>query len=105
MVHKWAAGRTRCPQEREHTAIETMSDHAKTPAWAYPDFPAVLARWILGGVFLYMGLSKALHPVDFLKLLRQFELPGSPIWLNLIAAILPWFEIACGLLLVAGVAV
>jgi len=23
----------------------------------------VLARWFLGGMFLYMGLSKVLHPV------------------------------------------
>ena len=23
----------------------------------------VLARWFLGGFFIYMGLSKALHPV------------------------------------------
>ena len=35
---------------------------------------AVLARWVLGAVFLYMGLNKALHPVDFLKLLRQYDI-------------------------------
>ena len=32
---------------------------------------AVLARWLLGAVFLYLGLNKALHPVEFLKLVRQ----------------------------------
>lgn len=66
---------------------------------------AVLARWILGAVFLYAGLSKALHPVDFLKLLRQYDLVQSPLPLNVIAATLPWFETFCGLLLLAGVAV
>lgn len=66
---------------------------------------AVLARWFLGALFIYMGLNKALHPVEFLKLVRQYELVQTPLLLNLIAAGLPWFEVFCGLLLVAGVAV
>ena len=66
---------------------------------------AVLARWLLGAVFLYMGLNKALHPVEFLKLVRQYDLVQSSLLLNSIAAALPWFEIFCGLLLLAGVAV
>ena len=66
---------------------------------------AVLARWLLGAVFLYMGLSKALHPVDFLKLLRQYDLTQNSLLLNSMAAALPWFEVFCGLLLLAGIAV
>jgi uncharacterized membrane protein YphA (DoxX/SURF4 family) len=66
---------------------------------------AVLARWLLGALFLYMGLNKALHPVEFLKLVRQYDLVQSSLLLNSIAAALPWFEIFCGLLLLAGVAV
>ena len=34
----------------------------------------VLARWLLGAVFVYLGLTKALHPVEFLKLLREYDL-------------------------------
>jgi uncharacterized membrane protein YphA (DoxX/SURF4 family) len=66
---------------------------------------AVLARWLLGAAFLYLGLNKALHPVDFLKLVRQYELVQSSLLLNSMAIVLPWFEIFCGLLLLAGVAV
>ena len=66
---------------------------------------AVLARWLLGAAFLFTGWSKALHPVDFLKLVRQYDLVQSFPLLNSIAAALPWFEIFCGLLLLAGVAV
>ena len=66
---------------------------------------AVLARWLLGAVFLYLGLNKALHPVEFLKLVRQYDLVQSSLLLNSIAAALPWFEIFCGLLLLGGVAV
>jgi uncharacterized membrane protein YphA (DoxX/SURF4 family) len=69
------------------------------------DLAAVLARWLLGVLFLYMGLNKALHPVEFLKLVRQYELVQNPLLLNSIAAALPWFEVFCGVLLVVGVAV
>ncbi|MGA9452016.1 MAG: MauE/DoxX family redox-associated membrane protein [Verrucomicrobiia bacterium] len=77
------------------------------PNWKYTalNLSTVLVRWLLGAVFLYTGLSKALHPVDFLKLLRQYDLVQSYWLLNSIAATLPWFEIFCGLLLLAGVAV
>ena len=69
------------------------------------DVAGVLARWVVGGLFIYMGLSKALNPPDFLKLLRQYELTQNPWLLNSVAATLPWFEVFCGALLVAGVAV
>jgi len=69
------------------------------------DVAALAGRWILGGVFVYMGLTKAMNPVDFLKLLRQYEMIESHFLLNLIAAALPWFEVLCGLLLLSGVAV
>jgi uncharacterized membrane protein YphA (DoxX/SURF4 family) len=66
---------------------------------------AVLGRWLVGLLFVYMGLSKALHPDKFLNLVRQYEMVGNPYVLNAIAAGLPWFEVFCGLLLVAGIAV
>jgi uncharacterized membrane protein YphA (DoxX/SURF4 family) len=65
----------------------------------------MLARWILGGAFIYLGLAKALYPVDFLKSLRQYGLIENHVLLNLTAATLPWFEVFCGLLLVCGIAV
>ena len=66
---------------------------------------AVLARWVLALLFIYMGARKAMHPEEFLKLVRQYDLVSSPILLNSIAAALPWFEIFCGVLLLTGIAV
>jgi uncharacterized membrane protein YphA (DoxX/SURF4 family) len=68
------------------------------------DWLSVLARWFLGGLFIYMGMSKALHPEEFLKLLHQYDLTQSPQLLDFIAATLPWFEVFCGVMLLAGVA-
>jgi uncharacterized membrane protein YphA (DoxX/SURF4 family) len=69
------------------------------------DVAALAARWLLGGVFIYMGLNKALHPVEFLKLVRQYNITEQYLFLNIIASALPWFEVFCGFLLVLGVAV
>jgi len=69
------------------------------------DVSAVLARWLVGAVFIYMGLNKALDPVAFLKLLRQYDLTHSSLLLNSVGAALPWFEVFCGLLLLTGIAV
>jgi uncharacterized membrane protein YphA (DoxX/SURF4 family) len=76
---------------------------ARANAWV--DVLAAGARWCAAGAFLYLGLGKALHPVEFLKLVRQYGVLESPWLLNLTAAVLPWLEVACGALLLAGVAV
>jgi uncharacterized membrane protein YphA (DoxX/SURF4 family) len=69
------------------------------------EFITALARWSLGALFVYTGLEKGLDPVSFLKLLRQYDLVQTPFLLNSIAATLPWFEVFCGALLLAGIAV
>jgi len=63
-----------------------------------------LVRFLLGAYLLFMGLSKAMDPVNFLKLLREYHLLASPFPLNAVAAWLPWVEVVCGLFLLAPVA-
>jgi len=69
------------------------------------DLGALAARWFLGAYFVYMGLKKGLDPVPFIKLVRQYDMVRTPFLLNSVAAGLPWFEVFCGALLLAGVAV
>ena len=69
------------------------------------DFGVLAARWYLGGLFVYTGLEKGLDPVSFLKLVRQYDMVHTPFLLNSVAAALPWFEVFCGALLLAGIAV
>lgn len=85
--------------------ITTTAETISTTRPRAADIAALLARWLLGGLFIYMGLTKALHPVEFLKLVRQYNITDQYLLLNLIASALPWFEVFCGLLLVLGVAV
>ncbi len=76
----------------------------RTPV-ALSEIGGIVARFFVGGLFIYMGLNKALHPVDFLKLVHQYDMVTTPFLLNSIGAALPWFEVFCGFLLVSGVAV
>jgi uncharacterized membrane protein YphA (DoxX/SURF4 family) len=75
------------------------------PNFTALDGATVLVRWLLGGFFVYMGWQKALHPDLFQDLLREYHIVQNPVALNLIAISLPWFEVFCGLLLLAGIAV
>jgi uncharacterized membrane protein YphA (DoxX/SURF4 family) len=82
-----------------------MTGEATTGRGRVPEWAAVVARWLIGALFIYMGLKKAMDPVHFLKLVRQYDLVQSPALLNAIGAGLPWFEAFCGVLLLTGVAV
>jgi uncharacterized membrane protein YphA (DoxX/SURF4 family) len=84
-----------------------MNSHDQAPGYLRYSQPffGVMARWALGAVYVTMGMAKALDPVDFLKLVRQYELVQNPLSLNLIASTLPWFEVFLGLLLILGIAV
>ncbi len=69
--------------------------------------PLLLARLGVGATFLVLGGNKLADPVAFLKALREYDMfpPGAPVLMNVTAAALPFAEVACGALLLAGVAV
>lgn len=69
------------------------------------DIAAFVTRVIIGGMFIYLGWTKTLDPVAFLKSIREFDILQTPWQMNVVAAWLPWFEVWCGLLLMLGVGV
>jgi putative oxidoreductase len=61
----------------------------------------VLVRMALGLVFIYAGILKILDPVAFAGSVAAYKV--LPYGFNyLVAAVLPWVEMLCGLLLVVG---
>ena len=61
----------------------------------------LIFRIILGSVFIYASLDKIQDPAAFSSLIDNYR--ASPIWLNnLVALILPWIELICGLLIITG---
>ena len=58
-------------------------------------------RWCLGIVFIYASLHKIVNPADFAKVIYGYKLfPGELI--NLMAIIVPFIELTCGLALITG---
>jgi uncharacterized membrane protein YphA (DoxX/SURF4 family) len=68
------------------------------------DLAALLARWLLSGLFIYLGLSKVFHPAEFLTFVQQQLKVTNPLASSLVAATAPWLEVLYGLLLLTGIA-
>jgi len=67
--------------------------------------PLLLARLVIGALFIYMGIMKLQDPIAFLKQINLYDmLPQQPPYLlNGTAIVLPWLEVVCGIALILGV--
>ncbi len=61
----------------------------------------LVLRWIIGGIFIYAAFAKISNPMAFAEQVDNYRLLPY-LGVTLIAAILPWLELACGLLLISG---
>jgi len=62
---------------------------------------SLIARLVVGGVYVYAAVDKIIHPDEFAKIVHNYHiLPGSLI--NVFALILPWLELICGIALIVG---
>ena len=65
------------------------------------DLLTLITRLLIGGIFVYASFYKILEPATFARSIWYYHLvPGSLI--NLMALILPWLELVCGLALIIG---
>jgi uncharacterized membrane protein YphA (DoxX/SURF4 family) len=60
-------------------------------------------RWLLGALMLWAAVSKLAHPTEFLGSIYAYDLPLPRGLVQLVAVVLPWLELLCGLLLIANV--
>jgi uncharacterized membrane protein YphA (DoxX/SURF4 family) len=59
------------------------------------------SRFVLGFVFIYASIDKISHPGAFADIIANYRiLPGFVT--NIVAIVLPWVELICGLSLVVG---
>jgi len=63
---------------------------------------ALVARIVLGCVFIYASLDKIRHPELFAEAVYNYQL-SPEVAVNLVALWLPWLELLSGALLVLGV--
>jgi uncharacterized membrane protein YphA (DoxX/SURF4 family) len=59
-------------------------------------------RWLIGLVLIWAAVGKLAHPLVFFASLLTYNLPLPESALRAVATILPWTELICGLLLLAG---
>jgi len=58
-------------------------------------------RLVLGGVFIYAAVYKIAEPEDFARSIYNYRmLPEETI--NLMAIIMPWLELICGIFIIIG---
>ncbi len=92
------------------TAVSFVEPHkhdSGQTAWSQKTWTrhvALVARLILGGVFIYASWDKILHPAAFAEAVFNYQLLPSQL-INLMALILPWLELILGVLLFSGICV
>ena len=65
---------------------------------------SLIARLIVGVVYVYASVDKIIHPAEFAKIVHNYHiLPDFLI--NFFALVLPWLELICGLALIVGTSV
>jgi hypothetical protein len=65
------------------------------------DILTMLVRLVVGGTFIYASYYKVLDPADFARSIWYYHMvPGYLI--NLMALILPWLELICGVAIIVG---
>lgn len=65
------------------------------------DYLTLLSRLLIGGMFIYASFYKIVDPAAFAKSIWFYHLvPGKLI--NLMALVLPWLEMICGLAVIVG---
>ena len=61
-----------------------------------------ILRLALGGIFLYAGAIKIVHPADFSASIGNYRLLPHEL-INLLAITLPWIEVVAALMLLFGI--
>jgi len=58
-------------------------------------------RLIVAAVLIYAAVQKVWMPLEFARLIREYHILPDQV-LNLVAVVLPWLEIVCGVCFLTG---
>ena len=60
-----------------------------------------VCRLVVAAVLIFAAVQKIWMPLEFARLIREYHLLPDQV-LNLVAVVLPWLEIVCGLCFLSG---
>jgi uncharacterized membrane protein YphA (DoxX/SURF4 family) len=78
-----------------------MKEGRQKGRWLTHPMAGLVARVVLGCVFIYASLDKIIHPDFFAEAVYSYQL-SPEVAVNLVAIWLPWLEFCCGVLLLLG---
>jgi len=61
----------------------------------------LIARVVVGWIFIYAAVGKIANPVDFAEDIKNYQLLPHFL-INIAALTMPWIEIICGIFLIVG---
>ena len=71
-------------------------------SWLAHPWLTVRVQIALGVIFIAAALPKVLDPPSFAHMIYNYRLIPGPL-VNLMALVMPWFELLCGVALVLGI--
>lgn len=66
--------------------------------------PKLVLRWLLAALLIWAALSKIANLNEFHLNIALYRLPMPDAGLRLAAMVMPWLELLCGILMIAGTA-
>ncbi|HEX9974597.1 MAG TPA: MauE/DoxX family redox-associated membrane protein [bacterium] len=70
----------------------------KTKTW---DCLFIIFRWLVAAIFIFAGITKILNPENFARDIDNYRMLPY-LLVTVMAIILPWLEILCGIFLIIG---
>jgi uncharacterized membrane protein YphA (DoxX/SURF4 family) len=70
---------------------------------AFNQYLVVFARIVLAAVFIYAAVGKIDKPLMFAEQIRNYKMLDISPLLYIIAIVLPWIELLCGISLITGI--
>ncbi len=61
----------------------------------------LIVRWLIAAIFIFAGITKILHPENFARDIDNYRMLPY-LLVTIMAIILPWLEILCGIFLIIG---
>ncbi|MCD6379815.1 DoxX family protein [bacterium] len=83
--------------------LEPPMENSLNIRWTFRHYFALFARLVLAAVFIYAAFGKINNPLIFAEEIRMYEILDLSPLLYIIAIVLPWVELLCGIAFITGI--